>query len=89
MPNNIVVPIILKHISGTKHMVLIGKTEDGTYFLRDQQNNHLTRLNTNQDPSLFIGTYNIEQYLNGYTDFRVVLHEDISDLDNLMANVQL
>lgn len=89
MPNNVVVPIILQHQFGTKHMVLIGKSKDGIYFLRDQQKNHYTDNNINQDDSsYFIGPKNIEQYLSGYTDFRVVLHEDIDDISQLIKNLE-
>ena len=90
MPNNVVVPIILKHQSGTRHMVLIGKSKDGIYFLRDQQENSYTLNNTNQDdPSYFIGSQNIQQYLINYTDFRVVLHEDIEDISQLIKYLEL
>ena len=88
MPNDVIVPIVIRHQTGTKHMVLIGKT-NGTIFLRDQQDNHLTKNNTNiQDRSLFIGEQNIEKYLQGYDSFRVVLHEGIEDISHLVKNLE-
>jgi len=98
MPSGVIVPILLTARTGEGHMVLFGKNKDGHIFLKDQQVNHLTQYNNStqlagfeHDPSLFIGPDNITSYLNqgNFHQFRVIFHEEISDLQILIRNMQL